>query len=72
MLTLISSYGRDFASMKAVRLAWSEGKDFTICCMFHKDDGRQINKADFEADPSLRSVHIRFKKLTEVCVIKKK
>ncbi len=72
MLTLIPSYGRDFTSAKAVKLAWSEGKDFTICCMMSRDDGRQINKADFDLDQNLRGVMIRYKQLTQICVIKKK
>ncbi len=70
-MTLIPSYSRDYTSAKAVKAAWSEGKDFTICDMFSTDDGRQMNKGDFDSDTSLRSVTVRYKRLTQLVVIKK-
>lgn len=67
--TLVPSYGRDYKSGKEVQAAWDAGADFTINDMSHPDDGRQINKDD--AKPG-QSYNIRYKKLTQIKVIKVK
>jgi len=67
--TLVPSYGRDYKSGKEVQEAWDAGKDFTINSFGHPDDGRQINKQD--AKPG-QSYNIRYKKLTQIKVIKVK
>jgi len=68
-LTCVPSYGRDYKSQKEVKEAWEAGKDFTINDMSSTDDGRQINKQD--ASPGM-TLNIRYKKLTQICVIKVK
>ena len=63
-----TAYGRDYKSQKEVKAAWAEGKDFRINDMSDPDNGRYINKDD----PGVkgRSFNIRYKNLTQVCVIK--
>ncbi len=67
-VTLIPSYGRDYKNGKEVQEAWDSGKDFTICDFSHPDNGRQINIADVEGKGG--TFNIRYKKLTQVKVIK--
>ena len=69
-LTLVPSYGRDYKSAKEVQEAWDAGKDFTINSIGHPYDGRQINKQDAEGIGGI--FNIRYKKLTQVKVIKAK
>lgn len=68
-LTLVPSYGRDYKSGKEVQADWDANKDFTINDMSSPDDGRQINKQD--ATPGM-TLNIRYKRLTQVKVIKVK
>jgi hypothetical protein len=63
------SYGRDYKSAKEVKEAYAAGKDFTIAT-FGRDMGRQINKQDAENDKGITALNIRYKRLTQVCVIK--
>ena len=69
-LTLVPSYGRDYTSKAKVKADWEAGKDFTINSFGHPDDGRQINKQDAEREGG--TFNIRYKKLTQICVIKVK
>jgi hypothetical protein len=59
------AYGRDYTTAKAVKADWKAGKDFIICCMFHPDNGRYINKEDADKDPSL-TVNLRYDELRKV------
>jgi hypothetical protein len=68
MLTCVPSYGRDYKSVKEVKQAWAEGKDFTINDMSSRWDGKQINKQD--ADAGKVTVHIYFARRTKSVVIK--
>lgn len=65
-LEVSPSYGADYKSGKEVQAAWDAGKDFTIETM-GPDTGRQINKQD--AKPGM-TLNIRYKRLTQVKVIK--
>jgi hypothetical protein len=67
--TLVPAYGRDYKSGKEVQADWDAGKDFQIADAFSPDDGKYINKAD--ARPG-QSFNIRYKKLTQIKVIKVK
>jgi len=67
--TLVPAYGRDYKSGKEVQAAWDEGKDFQIANAFSPDDGKYINKQD--AKPG-ESFNIRYKRLTQIKVIKVK
>jgi len=65
-MTLTPSYGRDYTSAKAVKADWDANKDFTIADVFGGQCGRQINK-----EQAPKGTHnIRYKKLTQVVVIK--
>lgn len=68
-LTLVPSYGRDYKSKKDVQTDWDANKDFTINDVMSPDDGRQINKQDARKGDTL---NIRYKRLTQVHVIKVK
>jgi len=67
MLTLSPAYGRDYTSAKAVKADWQAGKDFRIES-YGPDMGRYIGKE--EADAEHLTVMIRYKRLTQLCVIK--
>ena len=67
--TLVPAYGRDYKSGKEVQVAWDAGADFQISNFHSPDDGKYINKAD--ARPG-QSFNIRYKKLTQIKVIKVK
>lgn len=42
-LTVIPAFGRDYKSAKAVNADFLANKDFQICDMSSRDDGRYIN-----------------------------
>lgn len=64
-ITCIPAYGRDYKTKKEVLAAWEAGKDFIVQDMFSSG---YINKED--ADRQGITVNIRYKRLTQVCVIK--
>ena len=66
-MNLKPAYGRDYTSAKAVKDDWDANKDFVIVDIVGGNAGRMINK---EQAP-VGSYSIRYKKLTQVCVIKK-
>jgi hypothetical protein len=68
-LTLVPAYGRDYKSKKAVQADWDAGKDFLIQDISSPHDGRYINKED-AAKSGIQSVNIRYKSLTQICVVK--
>ena len=65
-LSAIPAYGRDYKSQAAVKADWAAGKDFLIQDMF---TGGYVNKDDL---PPGTTLNIRYKKLTQICVIKSK
>jgi len=69
-VTLVPAYGRDYKSQKEVKADWDAGKDFFINSIGHPDDGRYINKEDAEKVGG--TYNIRYKKLTQICVVKVK
>lgn len=64
-MTLTPAYGRDYTSQKAVKADWDANKDFVIADVFGGQAGRMINKQDAPKG----TYNIRYKKLTQVCVI---
>lgn len=67
-LSAVPAYGRDYKSKKEVMAAWNEGKDFQI-----QPSGQLINLANFnsrKADGRPIQLNVRYKKLTQICVIK--
>ena len=70
-VTLVPAYGNDYKSQKEVKVAWEANKDFQINSIGHPNDGSYINKQDAEKDGGT-TYNIRYKKLTQICVIKVK
>jgi hypothetical protein len=70
-MTLTPAYGRDYKSKKEVMEAWTSGKDFVIADVVHPDCGRYCSIRDFE-NKTGTVLNIRYKKLTQVCVVKVK
>jgi hypothetical protein len=70
-LTLTPRYGRDYPSKAAVINDWNDGKDFTVADFFSEDDGRAVSIRESAAliASGKTSVHIRYKKLTQIAVI---
>lgn len=66
---LVPAYGRDYKSAKAVRDAWADGQDFQIASIDHPDTGRYINRFDETLVNDPMTLNIRYKGLTQVCVI---
>ena len=71
MLKLVPAYGRDYKSKKALLTDWEAGKDFRICDISSPDDGRLVNLED-ALHAGIAIVNIRYKKLTQVAMIKVK
>ncbi len=67
-MTLVPAYGRDYKTAKAVLVDWNANKDFQIADMFSGNDGRYVNKEQLPGT----AVMIRYKRLTQICVIKGK
>ena len=63
-LTAIPAYGRDYKSKKEVISDWEAGKDFQVQS-FGQSGYVNINDC-----PKNVTLNIRYKKLTQVCVIK--
>jgi predicted TIM-barrel enzyme len=68
-MTLTPGYGRDYASKKAAVAAFEAGKDFIVADLGHPSSGKLISKPQIVAD-GLRSVNIRYKRLTMIAVVK--
>jgi hypothetical protein len=65
-MTLVPAYGRDYRSKKAVLADWEAGKDFQVAGF----GGRgYINKEGAE-HYGVKTVNIRYQKLTKVTVVK--
>jgi hypothetical protein len=67
-MTLVPAYGRDYKSGKDVKADFAAGKDFTIADYFSPDDGRVTNREDL-LRAKVRSVNIRYARLTKIVVI---
>ncbi len=64
---LVPAYGRDYPSKKAVLAAWEANHDFLISDISSPYDGKPVNR---EQAPT-GTHNIRYKRLTQVCVVKK-
>lgn len=62
-MTAVPAYGRDYKSAKAVKEDWQAGKDFLL-----EPSGQYANKDS--PFPKGTTLNIRYKKLTQVCVVK--
>ena len=63
-ITVVPNYGRDYKSIKEVKAAWAEGKDFRVADFFSDQDGRAINRED--ARNAELIVSVRYAKLTKI------
>jgi len=70
-LTIIPVQWRDYKSKKAVEEDFEADKDFRVCDMFSKEDGRACNKTDL-LDAGITSVRVRYDKLQKVTNIELK
>lgn len=68
-MTVTPAYGRDYKSGKAAKEDWEAGKDFIINDMRDPYDGKPINLEDAKKS-GIKSISIRYKKLTQVCIVK--
>jgi len=70
-MTLTPAYNRDYTSAKKVKEDFEADKDFIVADFFSKWDGKPCNKSDLK-NAGVTSVQIRYKKLTQVTVVKVK
>ncbi len=68
-MTLTPAYGRDYTSAKAAKADWDAGKDFIIADMMDPYCGKPINREDAR-NAGIKTVNIRYKRLTQVAVVK--
>jgi len=68
IVTVSPAYGRDYKSQKEVKEAWESGKDFVVQSMFN---GGYINKQG-ALEQGVSTVNIRYKKMSNVVVVKVK
>jgi hypothetical protein len=67
-MTLIPAYGRDYDNQKAAVADFNRGKDFKICDITSRWDGKPANKKDLQA-AGVRFVQIRYNQRRSVCVV---
>jgi hypothetical protein len=67
-MNLVPAYGRDYKSKKEVEIALQQGIDFQIQDISSDHNGRYINLPQLK-EAKIRSVNIRYKRLTQVCVL---
>ena len=60
------AYGRDYKSAKEAKAAWLEGKDFVHESAMFTGGGTYVSVRDV---PNT-TVEIRYKRMTQVCVVK--
>jgi hypothetical protein len=65
-MTLVPAYGRDYKSKKEVLSDYNAGKDFLVSDFFSPFDGKPANKNDLAGE---RRIFIRYKKLTQICIV---
>jgi hypothetical protein len=70
-MTLVPSYGRDYATAEAVFAHWLEGRDFTICDVSSVHNGRQINLGDAERYEPETTFKIRYARLANFALIRR-
>lgn len=68
-MTLTPAYGRDYKSKKEVLEDFNAGKDFVIADITHPYSGKPVDKKSLIVEGE-RQVMIRYKKLTQVAVVK--
>jgi len=66
-MTVTPAYGRDYKTAKAARASWNGNQDWVITDLFHRYDGKPINKS--QADEAKYSITLRFAQLTKTCEV---
>jgi len=69
-MTLVPAYGRDYKSKKEVVASWEAGQDFLVAGL-DPESGRPFN-IQSARDAKIPQVTIRYKKLTQVCMLQVK
>lgn len=69
-IDLVPAYSRDYKSKKELLADWEANKDFQIVSVNHPDYGRYVNKQS--ELPSGTVLNVRYKRLTQIAVIKVK
>ncbi len=67
-MTLIPAYGRDYKNKKTAVADFNGGKDFKICDITSRWDGKPANKKALQA-AGVRRVQIRYNNKRSVCVV---
>lgn len=70
-LHTVPMHGREYKSKKDILAAWLAGKDFLICDMSSRWDGKPVNVTDAERAGET-VVNVRYKRLTAICVLVQK
>jgi hypothetical protein len=65
-LSAIPAYGRDYTSKKAVLADWEAGLDFYVVPQIPAPRGGYVNK---DGLPEGTVLNIRYRRLTQICVI---
>ena len=68
-MTLTPAYGRDYSSKAKAIADFNDEKDFIIADLMHAYSGKPCNRQQLIA--SDYPIMLRYKKLTQVCVISK-
>jgi hypothetical protein len=66
--TVVPAYGRDYKTQKAALADFHADKDFRVNDLHDPDDDQLCNKSQLSG----RTVKIRYKRLTQVAVVKVK
>jgi hypothetical protein len=66
--TLTPAYGRDYKSLKAMKVDFLAGKDFIFQDISSPYDGKVCNLQDLQAS-GLTQVRLRYNRLTKVSIV---
>jgi len=66
-MTVTPAHGRDYKNALAAKRSWAADRDWIITDLFHRYDGKPINKS--QADEAKYSVTLRFCRLTKTCEV---
>jgi hypothetical protein len=65
MKQIIPAYGRDYKSAKAVISDFDLNKDFRVCDISDRNDGKYVNKTDLQSI-GVKTVFIRYARLSRI------
>jgi len=68
-VSMVPAYGRDYKSKKALLEDWNAGKDFQLQTI-HDNRYTSIRDVEELKKEGVKSLNIRYDRLTKICVIK--